>query len=107
MVGALFGSLAQLSTGPTPLTGLLTAASVMTLATPGSDEFIAIVVLLALLAGLVQLTLGALRLGWILNLLSHPVLMGFINAAALLICSPSSPPCSALSMPHGPISCST
>lgn len=102
MVGALFGSLAQLSTGPTPLTGLLTAASVMTLATPGSDEFIAIVVLLALLAGLVQLSLGALRLGWILNLLSHPVLMGFINAAALLICLSQLPALLGLSMPHGP-----
>lgn len=102
MVGALFGSLAQLSTGPTPLTGLLTAASVMTLAPPGSEHFIATVVVLALMAGLVQLTLGALRLGWILNLLSHPVLMGFINAAALLICLSQLPSLLGLSMPHGP-----
>ncbi|MBX3680833.1 MAG: sulfate permease [Rhodocyclaceae bacterium] len=102
MVGALFGSLAQISTGPTPLTGLLTAASVMTLAAPGSPHFIAVVVALALLSGLVQLTLGALRLGWILNLLSHPVLMGFINAAALLICLSQLPSLLGLSMPHGP-----
>jgi SulP family sulfate permease len=85
IVGALFGSSAQLSTGPVALTSLLTAASVAPLAPRGSEAFIADVILLALLSGVFQLTFGLLRLGVVLNFLSHPVLMGFINAAAIII----------------------
>ena len=85
IVGALFGSSGVLSTGPVALTSLLTAASVANLAPPGSDQFVAYVTLLALISGLFQLGLGLARAGVLLNLLSHPVLMGFINAAALII----------------------
>jgi SulP family sulfate permease len=85
VVGALFGSSAQLSTGPVALTSLLTAASIADLATAGSQQYIAYAVTLALLSGLFQLSFGLLRLGVLMNLLSHPVLMGFVNAAAILI----------------------
>jgi SulP family sulfate permease len=85
IVGALFGSSAQLSTGPVAMTSLLTAASVAPLAARGSEEFFAGVVLLALISGLLQVAFGLLRAGVLLNFLSHPVLMGFINAAALII----------------------
>lgn len=85
IVAVLFGSSAILSTGPVALTSLLTAASVGQLAPAGSGQFIAYVTLLALLSGVVQLGLGLARAGVLVNLLSHPVLMGFINAAALLI----------------------
>ena len=85
IVGILFGSSAQLSTGPVALTSLLTAASVGRLAAPGTAEFITFVTLLSLLSGLFQIGLGLARAGVLLNLLSHPVLMGFINAAALVI----------------------
>ena len=85
VVGALFGSSRQLSTGPVAMTSLLTAASVAPLALRGSDPYIAYVVLLALISGIMQLAFGAMRLGVILNFLSHPVLMGFINAAAIII----------------------
>lgn len=98
VVGALFGSCAQLSTGPVALTALLTGASILPLARPDTPEFVALAVLLALLSGLIQLALGALRLGWLLNLLSHPVLMGFINAAALIICLSQLPPLLGLAM---------
>lgn len=85
IVGVLFGSSALLSTGPVALTSLLTAASVGRLATQGTAEFITFVTLLSLLSGLFQIGLGLARAGVLLNLLSHPVLMGFINAAALVI----------------------
>lgn len=85
IVGALWGSSPQLSTGPVALTSLLTAASLTPLARVGSDEFVHGAVLLALLSGLFQVAFGLLRLGRLLNLLSHPVLMGFINAAAIII----------------------
>lgn len=84
-VGTLFGSSPQLSTGTVAMTSLLTAASVTPLAVPGSEKFLACVVLLALLSGVIQLALGWMRLGVLLNFLSHPVLIGFINAAAVLI----------------------
>src|ERR1700690_242284 len=85
IVGAVFGSSRQLSTGPVAMTSLLTAASVAPLAAHGSDLFYAYVILLALLSGLFQIGFGVFRMGVLLNFLSHPVLMGFINAAALII----------------------
>lgn len=85
IVGALFGSSRQLSTGPVAMTSLLTAASVAPLAAHGSALFYSYVILLALLSGVFQIAFGALRMGVLLNFLSHPVLMGFINAAALII----------------------
>ncbi len=85
IVGVLFGSSALLATGPVAMTSMLAAASVGALAAPGSDDFVALVLLLALLSGLVQLGLGLARAGILLNLLSHPVLVGFINASALVI----------------------
>lgn len=85
IIGALFGSSAQLSTGPVALTSLLTAASVALLADPGAPEYIAFAIAVGLLAGLFQLAFGLMRLGALMNLLSNPVLMGFVNAAAILI----------------------
>jgi SulP family sulfate permease len=85
IVGALFGSSRQLSTGPVAMTSLLTAASVAPLAAHGSETYYAYVILLALLSGVIQIGFGMLRVGVLLNFLSHPVLMGFINAAAMII----------------------
>lgn len=102
VVGALFGSCAQLSTGPVALTGMLTAASVAPLATMGSDAYLAFAVTLGLLAGLMQLGLGLLRQGWVLNLLSQPVFTAFINAAALLICFSQLPALLGASGPRAP-----
>jgi len=85
IVGALFGSSAQLSTGPVALTSLLTAASIAPLAVAGGSAYLGYAVSLALLSGLFQFAFGVMRLGVLMNLLSHPVLMGFVNAAAILI----------------------
>jgi len=85
IIAVLFGSSGILSTGPVALTSLLTAASVSQIAAPGTAEFISCVTLLALLSGVFQIGLGLARAGVLLNLLSQPVLMGFINAAAVII----------------------
>ncbi len=85
IVGALFGSSGVLSTGPVAMTSLLTFASVSLLAPRGTEQFISYVILLALLSGIFQVLFGMFRLGVLLNFLSHPVLMGFINAAAIII----------------------
>ena len=86
IVGALFGSSAQLNTGPVALTSLLTATTLAPLAPPGSQTYLLLAVQLALLSGLLQVIFGALRLAHFADLLSHPVLHGFINACAVLIC---------------------
>ena len=87
MIAALFGSSRQLATGPVAIVSLMTAASLEPLATAGSEAFIAYAVLLALTVGVFQLVLGVLRLGLIVNFLSHPVVNGFTNAAAIIIAS--------------------
>lgn len=85
LVAALFGSSRQLATGPVAVVSLMTAASLEPLATAGSESYIAYAVLLALVVGLFQLALGILRLGLVVNFLSHPVVAGFTNAAAIII----------------------
>jgi sulfate permease, SulP family len=100
IVGVLFGSSAILSTGPVALTSLLTAASVRQIAPAGTEPFIASVMLLALLSGVFQIGLGVARAGILLNLLSHPVLVGFINAAALVIAMSQLPALTGISVPQ-------
>lgn len=85
MVAALWGSSNQLATGPVAVASLLTASSLTPLAAPGSEAFVAYAIMLALLVGIVQLGLGVFKLGVIVNFLSHPVIVGFTNAAAIII----------------------
>lgn len=87
MVAALFGSSRQLATGPVAVVSLMSAASLEPLATAGSAEFIAYSIVLALTVGIFQFSLGVLRLGLVVNFLSHPVVNGFTNAAAIIIAS--------------------
>ena len=84
-VAAMWGSSNQLGTGPVAVVSLLTASSLAVLAAPGSDQFVALAIALALLVGIVQLLLGVFKLGVIVNFLSHPVIVGFTNAAAIII----------------------
>ena len=85
VVGAMWGSSNQLATGPVAVVSLLTASSIATLALPGSDQFIALAIMLTLLVALIQLALGFFKLGVVVNFLSHPVIVGFTNAAAIII----------------------
>ena len=87
MVAALFGSSRQLATGPVAVVSLMSAASLEPLATAGGPQFIAHSIILALTVGCFQLFLGLFRLGLVVNLLSHPVVNGFTNAAAIVIAS--------------------
>ncbi len=87
VVASLFGSSRQLATGPVAVVSLMTATALEPLATAGSEAYIAYAILLALVVGIFQFTLGVLRLGLIVNFLSHPVVNGFTNAAALIIAS--------------------
>ena len=85
MIASLFGSSRQLATGPVAVVSLMTAASLEPLASAGSEAFVAYAIILALTVGVFQLLLGILRLGLIVNFLSHPVVNGFTNAAAIII----------------------
>jgi sulfate permease, SulP family len=85
IVAALWGSCAQLHTGPTAMLSLLTAAALAPLAAAGSPHYIALAVMLALMVGVFRLLLGVFKLGVLVNFLSHPVIVGFTNAAALII----------------------
>jgi MFS superfamily sulfate permease-like transporter len=85
MVAAFFGSSRQLATGPVAMVSLMTAAALEPLATAGGQAFIGYALLLSLMVGLFQLLLGMFRLGVLLNFLSHPVVLGFVNAAAIII----------------------
>ena len=85
LVGALWGSSHQLATGPVAVVSLLTGATLSQLAAPGSEAFIAYAILLAVMVGVMELAMGAFRLGTLVSFLSHPVIVGFTNAAALII----------------------
>ncbi|HWI60450.1 MAG TPA: SulP family inorganic anion transporter, partial [Symbiobacteriaceae bacterium] len=85
IVYALLGSSRQLAVGPVAMMSLLTLAGVSKLAEPQSDHYIAYVLLLSLMVGAIQFLMGALRLGFVVNFLSHPVISGFTSAAALVI----------------------
>jgi sulfate permease, SulP family len=85
VVGALWGSSAQLATGPVAVVSLMTAAALAPLAVPFSSEYIELALLLTLMVGLIQLALGTLKLGQIVNFVSHPAILGFMNAAAVII----------------------
>lgn len=85
IVAALFGSSRQLATGPVAVVSLMTAAALQPLAATGSEGYIAYAILLALLVGIFQLFLGFARLGVLVSFLSHPVVVGFTNAAAIII----------------------
>lgn len=85
IVASLWGSLRQLHTGPVAMLSLMSAAALIPFASPGSAHFIELSVMLALMVGVLRLALGLLRLGVVVNFLSSPVIVGFTNAAALII----------------------
>ena len=84
MIAAFFGSSRQLATGPVAVVSLMTAAALEPLAT-SPDTYLAYAMLLALMVGLFQMFLGLFKLGVLVDFLSHPVVVGFTNAGALII----------------------
>ncbi|MEJ1353773.1 MAG: sulfate permease [Candidatus Sedimenticola sp. (ex Thyasira tokunagai)] len=85
MVAALFGSSRQLATGPVAMVSLMTATALAPIAAQGGDGFLVYALILSLMVGIFQVALGLLRLGVLVDLLSHPVVVGFTNAGAIII----------------------
>ncbi|MFM7274192.1 MAG: SulP family inorganic anion transporter, partial [Gammaproteobacteria bacterium] len=85
LVYALFGTSRVLAVGPVAVVSLMTATAIGDLASPGSAAHWQAAIALAALSGAILLLMGILRLGFLANFLSHPVIAGFISASALLI----------------------
>lgn len=85
IVASMWGASRFLHTGPVAMLSLMSAAAIEPLASRGSEEFIQLSLLLALMVGVLRLALGLFRMGILINLASHPVILGFTNAAALII----------------------
>ena len=83
---ALFGSSRQLAVGPTAVVSLLVLSGCSSVAEPGTAHYWHYAVLTALMVGVIQLVLGLLRMGFIVNFVSHAVISGFTSGAAALIC---------------------
>ncbi len=86
IVAAIFGSSRQLQNGPVAIISLMTAAALLPLGLQ-PEQLIIYAAVLALMAGMIQMVLGFLRLGVLVDFLSHPVVIGFTNAAAIVIAS--------------------
>jgi sulfate permease, SulP family len=82
---ALFGTSRTLAVGPVAVVSLMTATAIAPIAAPGSPEYLTAALTLALLSGGILSVMGLLRLGFLANLLSHPVISGFITASGILI----------------------
>lgn len=82
---ALFGTSRALAVGPVAVVSLMTASAVGELAQRGTPEYLGAAIVLALMSGLMLVTMGLFRLGFLASLLSHPVISGFITASGLLI----------------------
>ncbi|MFY8195444.1 SulP family inorganic anion transporter [Novosphingobium sp. B1] len=82
---AIFGTSRTLAVGPVAVISLMTLAAAGTVAPPGTPEFIAAALVLAFLSGLILVLMGVLKLGFLANLLSHPVVSGFITASGIII----------------------
>jgi len=91
LIYALLGTSNYLAIGPVAIVSLMVADIAGKLALPGSPEYQAIAINLALLAGVVLIIFGLCRFGALVNFLSHAVITGFINAAALLIAASQLP----------------
>ena len=82
---AIMGTSRQMSIGPVAVSSLLVLAGVSQLAEPFSSEYVVLVIMTGLLVGTAQLLMGFLRLGFLVNFISHPVIVGFTSAAAMII----------------------
>lgn len=82
---ALLGTSRTLAVGPVAVISLMTASAAGAVAAPGTAAYAEAAVMLAALSGVMLVVLGLLRLGFLANLLSHPVISGFISASGVLI----------------------
>lgn len=87
IVAAFFGSSWHLVSGPTTAASIVLLSVLAVHATPGSPEFVHLALTLTFLVGLIQVVMGAARLGTLVNFISHSVIIGFTAGAAILIAS--------------------
>lgn len=85
IIYAVFGSSPKLAVGPVAMDSLLVAAALSSVSLVGDESLVAAAAALAVMVGAIQLVMGSLRLGFIVNFLSQPVLSGFTSAAAVVI----------------------
>lgn len=85
IIYALFGTSRALAVGPVAMVSLLVATGVGQLAQPNTPQYLIYAVVLAFLVGILQTFMGLVRLGFLVNFLSHAVISGFTSAAALII----------------------
>lgn len=85
IIYAFLGSSRHVSVGPVAMDSLILVASASAFAAVGTEDYIIVVAVLTLLVGAIQLSLGVLKLGFIANFLSKPVILGFTFAAAVII----------------------
>ena len=98
ILAAAWGRLPQIASGPTALTAIVTASVLMPFVTglpEGSeayiDKYVQLAILLALVVGVVRICMGMLKMATIVNFISHPVIIGFTNGGALVICLSQTP----------------
>lgn len=85
VIYAILGTSRQLSVGPVAMDSLLVASGIGALKLSGIEDYISVAIFLALFMGCIQLLLGVLRMGFLVNFLSRPIISGFTSAAALII----------------------
>ena len=85
VIAALFGSSWHLVSGPTTAASVIMFSSLSVMATPGSEQYVAMAITLAFMVGALQLLMGLVRLGALVNFISHSVVVGFTAGAACLI----------------------
>jgi SulP family sulfate permease len=104
LAAAFFASSPYLQTGPVAMTALLTFGALKGLgAEPGTQEYVALAALLAIIVGVVRTLVGMARGGFLAYFMSQPVLIGFTSAAAILITSSQFPTAVGVAAPDGKI----
>ncbi len=85
IIASMWGSCNQLHTAPVAMLSMMSAAALIPFAVVGTDKFIELAIMLGLMVGVMRLGLGLAKLGVLVNFISNPVLVGFTNAAAIII----------------------
>lgn len=100
IIYAIFGTSRQLSIGPVAISALLVLSGVSALAEPGTSEYLGLVITAGFYIGLAQIALSFLRLGFLVNFISKPVITGFTSAAAIIILGSQLKDALGISMPR-------
>ena len=79
------GTSRTLAVGPVAIIALMTGAALSSVAAPGTPEYLQAALVLSLLSGAILVAMGALKMGFFSNYLSHPVISGFLTASGILI----------------------